>query len=243
MGLFDAKCPVSAREQEWIEESMHWFRTEFGDAPLTQPVVLPTVEFFPDCPPGPVTDIHAVVRQVCEYVTVDPKTIVVELHGGTGHADLARNVGLSYQSSGAAGHYRFEGGKSIISIDKAQAGNMVSLVATVAHELAHARLLGEGRILPTRSDHEPLTDLLTVYLGLGIFNANARFDFRASRIGDQGRSWWSTSNLGYLTEPMFGYGLACFAWLRGEIRPRWSRYLDTNPRAYLKRGLRHLESL
>ena len=241
MGLFDAKCPVSAGEQEWIEESMHWFRVEFGDAPLTRPVVLPTVEFFPDCRSDSTADIHAVVRQVCEYATVDPNTIVVELHGGTGHADLARNVGLAYQSSGAAGHYRFEGGKSIISIDRAQAGNMVSLIATIAHELAHARLLGEGRIIPTRPDQEPLTDLLTVYLGLGIFNANARFDFRTTKTDGRSRGGWSTSNLGYLTEPMFGYGLACFAWLRGEIRPRWSRYLDTNPRAYLKRGLYYLE--
>ncbi|GAA4473494.1 hypothetical protein [Phytohabitans houttuyneae] len=39
---------------------------------------------------------------------------------------------------------------------------------------------------------------------------------------------------------MYGYALARYAWLRGETDPAWSRYLDTNPRAYLKRGLRYL---
>jgi hypothetical protein len=37
-------------------------------------------------------------------------------------------------------------------------------VATVAHELGHARLLGEERVTGDRPDGEPLTDLATVYL-------------------------------------------------------------------------------
>jgi hypothetical protein len=41
---------------------------------------------------------------------------------------------------------------------------------------------------------------------------------------------------------MFGYGLACYARLRDERRPGWAKYLDTNPRAFMKRGLRHLEA-
>jgi hypothetical protein len=39
---------------------------------------------------------------------------------------------------------------------------------------------------------------------------------------------------------MFGYGLAHYSFLRGERRPGWRRYLDTNPRVYLRRGLRYL---
>jgi hypothetical protein len=66
-----------------------------------------------------------------------------------------------------------------------------------------------------RKDGEPLTDLLTVYLGMGILTANACFDF-ANTAGYQFRriGGWSTSRLGYLTEQMFGYGLARHAWLR-----------------------------
>ncbi len=86
-------------------------------------------------------------------------------------------------------------------------------------------------------DHEPLTDLLTVYFGLGIFTANTAFEYsRAQRGGPAHRL---SSRLGYLTEPM--YGLARYAWLRGEADPSWARYLDTNPRTFLKRGLRYVD--
>ncbi|HEY2825858.1 MAG TPA: hypothetical protein VGI83_09955 [Gemmatimonadales bacterium] len=88
-------------------------------------------------------------------------------------------------------------------------------------------------------DHEPLTDLLTVFTGFGIFAANAAFRFESSNSG------WRTRRLGYLTAPMFGYALACHAWLRGEAgsheQPRWARFLDTNPRGYFKQGTRFLE--
>jgi hypothetical protein len=40
---------------------------------------------------------------------------------------------------------------------------------------------------------------------------------------------------------MFGYGLARYAWLRGEADPGWARYVDTNPRTFVKRGLRYLK--
>jgi hypothetical protein len=122
----------------------------------------------------------------------------------------------------------------VIGIGRTLRATPGRLIATVAHELGHVRLLDEGRITADRADHEPLTDLLTVYLGLGIFTANARFDYR------QDNQRQTTSNLGYLTEPMFGYALACHAWLRNESRPDWLRHVDTNPRSYAKRGLRYL---
>jgi hypothetical protein len=43
-----------------------------------------------------------------------------------------------------------------------------------------------------------------------------------------------------MTEQMFGYALACYAAMRGEPDPSWARYLDTNPRVYMKHGIRYL---
>jgi hypothetical protein len=234
VALFGTKCPVDVREQNWIEESMNWFHAEFGEGPLRQALVLPTPDFFPDQYSGTGSEIGAVVARVCRHASVDPDMIMVEFYGDSGEAELARVAGLTVRTESTAGHYREEGGRAIIGIDETLAATPTRLVATIAHELGHVRLLGEGRITTDRRDHEALTDLLTVYLGFGIFTANACFDFSQ----DEGRR--STSRLGYLTEPMFGYGLACYAWLRGETRPNWAKYLDTNPRVYLKRGLRYL---
>ena len=234
MALFRVDCPVELREQRWIEQSMAWFYAEFGDEPLRRPVVLPTKEFFPGTYDGSISAIRAVIDRVCGYAQVDPGLIDVRCYGDSGEQDLANAVGLTVRSHSAAGHYQRVDGRAVIGIDQTLGSTPDRLVATAAHELSHVRLLDEGRISADRADHEPLTDLLTVFLGLGIFTANARLTYRR----DDRRS--STSTLGYLTEPMFGYGLACYAWLRSEQHPRWVRYLDTNPRAYCQRGLRYL---
>jgi hypothetical protein len=75
-------------------------------------------------------------------------------------------------------------------------------VATIAHELGHVILLGRGLMSPKTSDHEPMTDLLSVFLGLGIFNANSANRFK--HYQDERRSGWSMQRLGYLTEEIFG---------------------------------------
>jgi len=106
--------------------------------------------------------------------------------------------------------------------------------------VGHALLLSAGRGSSDRDDHEPLTDLLTVFFGLGVFTANAAFEYRREPRGDY--SHRRASRLGYLTEPMYGYGLARYAWLRGEVDPGWASYLDTNPRTFFKRGARYLAS-
>lgn len=105
------------------------------------------------------------------------------------------------------------------------------------HELCHERLLGEGHVTAEKADHEPLADHATVFFGFGIFTANAAFHF------EQNNQAWQTRRLGYLTQPIFGYALACYAWLRGEREPSWARHLHTNPRSYLKQGLAYLRQI
>jgi hypothetical protein len=84
-----------------------------------------------------------------------------------------------------------------------------------------------------------LTDLLTVFLGLGIFTANSAFKFNQWTGG--GKQGWEAKRLGYLTESMFGYALALFAWARGEDKPQWSKYLEGNVKYYFRSGLKYLE--
>jgi hypothetical protein len=65
----------------------------------------------------------------------------------------------------------------VIGIRDDQAARPVALVSTLAHELGHVLLLADGRISAQQQDHEPLTDLLTIFFGLGIFSANAAFEY------------------------------------------------------------------
>jgi hypothetical protein len=236
MAWWRPECPVRTVEQEWIDESMDWFVAEFGEDRLRGDVVLPNDDFFPGAYEGSPEDVERVVGLLCRHMSINRDRIEL-VHDPDDDADakaLADQVPLNSRFRGAAGHHVMRKGRSVIGIRSDQAAAPMALVATIAHELGHALLLGDERITADRADHEPLTDLLTVYYGLGIFTANAAFEFRNDR-----RSW-STNRLGYLTEPMYGYGLARYAWLRGEESPEWAGYLDTNPRTFLRQGLRYL---
>jgi hypothetical protein len=236
------RCPVDATEQAWIQESMQWFTAQFGDAPLTGPVVLPTPEFFPPPFTGSDDDVRAAVRRVAGYMGAATAITVAFTSDLADDQERLRALPVARDTRGAAGLYQQHDGSGVLTIDRSSVADPAVLLAVIAHELGHARLTGEHRISSGRKDQEPLADLLTVYLGMGIFTANAAFDFShagtspARRVGG-----WQTHRLGYLTEQMFGYGLACYARLRGEAKPGWARYLDTNPRVYLKHGLAYLD--
>jgi hypothetical protein len=229
---------VRPQEQAWIERSLDWLTAQFGRAVLLGEVLTPTDEHFPGVYAGSTEDVEDLVARLCAHMGVDRAGIELEHESDDIDPRLAGHVPLTTAWSGAAGHYRRHNGRAVIAIRDDLAARPMALVATVAHELGHARLIGEGRADPAAGDHEPLTDLLTVHFGLGIFGANAAFD-RFRRVRGE-FTYTHTSRLGYLTEPMFGYALARYAWLRGEPAPAWARFLDTNPRALLKQGLRYL---
>jgi hypothetical protein len=194
---------------------------------------------FPGEYSGSEQDIRDAVTRVCGYMQVDPGRVRVDFHAEARPGEVTDAIPVSASWSGAAGHYRTVDGKAVISLEESLGQTPLALIATVAHELAHERLLGEDRVRPDRADQEPLTDLLTVFLGFGVVTANAALEFSHSAEGRYSR--WSASRLGYLTEPMFGYALARYAWMRGEQDPDWADFVDTNPRAFLKKGLRFLK--
>jgi hypothetical protein len=233
-----AQCPVRPVERDWIDRSMTWLVEQFGDRRLHGDVMLPNDDCFPGVYRGTPDDVGRVLDRLCRHMGIDRDRVELEHYGRDENPELSAHVPLQTQSQGAAGHYRLRDGRPVIGIRDDQAARPMALVATLAHELGHLLLLGDGRVSAEREDGEPLTDLLTVFFGLGIFTANAAFEYTREARGQYG--YTRTARLGYLTEPMYGYGLARYAWLRGETEPAWARYLDTNPRTYLKQGLRYL---
>ncbi|MFI6623121.1 hypothetical protein [Streptomyces sp. NPDC050528] len=235
--LGSVRCPVGTAEEAWVEDNMAWLADQFEPEVRAERMVEPTAEFFPGAYAGSDEDIRRTVQRVCKRMRVDYGRLLVEVEP---YDDTERQtwlkMGLQYRSGGAVGHYRREGGRPVVAISQHLTRQPMALVATIAHELGHVLLLDEGRITTAqRPDHEQLTDLLTVHFGLGIFSANASFDFTRDSSG------WSRSQLGYLSEEIYGYALAVYAAARGEQQPpEWARYLDTNPRVYMKQGLRYL---
>src|SRR5262245_31383745 len=170
---FRPKCPIGPVEKDWIEERMAWLTRQFGLERLKDVrVILPTAEFFPERYEGRHQDVRVLLRRVCRYMDVDPDPIQLEFHAAQGPPPYAALLG-HYRVSGAAGTYERDYVPRI-SISEGILDDPHTVVATIAHELGHVHLLGDGRLTGDEIDHEPLTDLLTVFLGMGLFTANSR---------------------------------------------------------------------
>jgi hypothetical protein len=218
------RLPVRPAEREWIDRSLDRLLATFGEKRLRGTVMLPSDDFFPGVYRGTEPEVRDVVDRVRHHMGVDAAQVDVEIYQGDDDGLLA-HVPVTSRTRSAAGHHRIREGRSVVAIRADLGRRPMALVATAAHEFGHALL---------REPNEPLTDLLTVFCGVGVFAANAAFEHRRAD------GYLRTSRLGYLTVPMYGYALARYAWLRGESKPAWARYLDTNPRAFLGQGLRHL---
>jgi hypothetical protein len=231
---------VNDEQRVWLENAGAWLVKEF-DIQLSQvTIVLPTQEFFPDTYRGEEEDVRKLLHRVCSYMKVSPDRLSLELLPGEHHELRDHLPSFEASHKGAAGQYHDDGDTSRISLSADHLRDPMSLVAVIAHELGHVLLLADKKIARDRKDHEYLTDLLTVLLGLGIFTANSAFRFTQWTGGF--KQGWRVQRLGYLTEPMFAYALALFAWTRGETRPDWSKYLEGNIKHHLKPGLSYLKA-
>jgi hypothetical protein len=175
--------------------------------------------------------VHGLVDLVRAYLRIDPEEIAVVLYDRRTPPGFPPGMTVG---TGIAGHYHVRDGRGVIAIGYEHVNDPRRVVAVAAHELCHHKLLYRGLARADEKDHEPLTDLATVFFGLGVFTANAAFRF------SQGRGGWQRQQLGYMNQPMFGYALAYTARMRGDEDPAWSRYLDGNPRGYFRQASRYL---
>jgi hypothetical protein len=137
----------------------------------------------------------------------------------------------------AAGTYSEGDGKFEIRISRGQLHDPMSLVGTIAHELAHVRLLGENRISREAFDNELVTDLTVVFHGLGVFLANVPRNWQS----DNKR--WPGNDLvrpEYMSVPMFAYAMAIRSQMRFEPSHRWIKHLHPSARGEFKQAIRFL---
>ncbi|NUS00389.1 MAG: hypothetical protein HOV67_34635, partial [Kribbellaceae bacterium] len=201
----------------WIRMSMDWLIAEFGREVVLRPIVLPE-----DVIPAGYDGSQAAAAELCERVARR-----MDLRPG--------QCGLSFELDGVrspvrrmvvkeqSGRWIRGDGQNQIQLAPALAADPVALTAIYAHEAGHELLLGSGRItIARRPDHESLTDLITVFYGLGIFTANAAYE-RRPRPNGRGKQPLAR---GYLREAALSEALAHYAKLRGERHPTWDHHLD-----------------
>ena len=237
VGWFQPRCPVDAAAKQWIEDRLQWLAQEFGRDTFTRrAVILPTNEFFPDPIDGTKASVRKLLDQVCLFMDVDPGRVALDLFTNTQELWLVNDDG-KYLPTGAAGLYEEQIDKTVIRIETTELMDLSGLVGTMAHELAHLRLMGERRVTGDEYDNELLTDLTAAFHGFGIF------------LGNSPRNWdgqygnWPGTDLKrpeYMTLPMFAYVLAHSAWFRNERKPDWLSFLSFDLKPCFKQGLRYL---
>ncbi|HVN93152.1 MAG TPA: hypothetical protein VMT38_05630 [Terracidiphilus sp.] len=235
------KLPVNEEERQWVEDGFRRLKHLLGEKRMRAcEVVEPTDEFFPDPFDQSEAALERIFRRVCDYMGVDRSMVELAVIPDTN--DLVEMLPTySHNSDGPAGlhfgHSTDE--KPLIGIRQSLLKDPMAVVATAAHELGHVILLDGGHVSRNEEDMEPMTDLVTVYMGLGIFTANA--SHRYMKFQDDRREGWSVSRLGYLPEEVYGYALALFAKERGEINPKWTAHLATNVSVYFRRSVGWIE--
>jgi hypothetical protein len=229
-------CPCDSAAKEWIERSLQWLSRQFPSNIFTgRPLVLPTDEFFAKKYEPSREAAQELLSQICRFMGVTETRVALKfIHEPT--KVLFVNEDGDYLPP-PAGTYRRSWQRYVISVDTDQLYAPADLIGTMAHELAHARLRGEGRIRPNRYDEELLTDLTAFSLGFAIFLANW------PRAWISGFTKWPGTEFNkpaYMTAPMYGYALAHLAWFQGQPRPSWRKFLGSQVINDFKDACRYL---
>lgn len=227
LGLFKSNkgLPVDEERRKWLEHAFMYLLNQFDhDKVITRQVVVPTKKFFNYKFNGDKDETFALVNQIADTMEINPDKIQIEFFEGgiegfqTNTGDILY-MGQDENIQNPAGIYldKIESGKYLIALADNLFKDPENLIATIAHELGHIKLLGEKRL---DYNDEYLTDIVPLMFGLGIFNANTCFKFKTSTIG------WSHTTAGYLSQMDWGYLLALYAYMRHEDQPEWLKYLN-----------------
>lgn len=233
LSFFKPTCPVDSATKAWIERRFEWLTQEFGIQRLVEhKTMLPTQEFLPlnyDCTEDGIADL---MKRVADHMHVDHSTLDLNFY-----EDKAIGVDGT-MSPASAGLYTEIDGRYQIWLEVNCLDDPGGVIATLAHEIGHVILLGQKRIAPEAEDHEELTDLLSVFLGLGVFAANS--SLHETNIHGSGYSAWSVGNRGYLSMHAIGYALSLYTLARGQTHPEWLKHLRPDAKAYVCRGIRYI---
>jgi hypothetical protein len=166
---------------------------------VTQPLLQPTPQFFPDSWNRSVRGAYRLSRRLLVYAGLDDRDIDLLVFRTTAD-DVYRGAdGSSYPEGPehAAATYRGTSDEAHhFGIEVRQLLEDETLAAAMCHEVSHAFRAAQGLVVTTSAIEEQLTDLTTVYLGFGLLTLNGAYRYRTRRLvaGHE----WKQSTLGYL---------------------------------------------
>ena len=234
------KLPITKEDKIWVDEDLNWLRTEFGEEHFMEiRTVTPTKDFYDRTFDGTEKDAEFILKRTMELMNIRDTEIKleffsdqpIEMADGT---TLTTPADMNGSWDSASGTYQQTETETIISIERGQLKNTISLIGTISHELSHQILLGENRI---EENDEFLTDFTAITYGFGIFIGNSRFNF--SQFSTNGGFGWQSNGQGYLPEQIIAYSMA---WLSKERNEKidFSQHLNKSMKKYFKQSFEYL---
>lgn len=159
MSWFSPKLPVDSETKQWVDDGFEWMIDEFGPEVFhSVEILLPIEEHFPDVYSGSRASIRQMLNRICVYMEVDPELVEVRYFENEDSTRYHPLMADGETHGHTLGTYRMrKDGKHVISLDTSQAANPQMMAATIAHELGHVILHGEGRLEEGRADDELMT--------------------------------------------------------------------------------------
>ncbi|MGD0144516.1 MAG: hypothetical protein ABSC92_15290 [Rhizomicrobium sp.] len=240
--LFGQRSFLEPELESWQLDTWKSLLTHFGGMQRLQnsPLVVASREFFP---PTEATG-HERAQHVFECVKTQagmadwPCNLLAQPDGPNmrvGEFAILKFTG----GKAPLGTFAVDGNMPTVTYDPTSIKEPAVLVATLVHELAHYRLMAVRDDMPGGDEmHEFATDLMTAFLGFGLFGANRAFTF--SQHGDSISQGWQWSRQGYLRERDWAFALAVFLDLRGQMPETLKKLLKPHLYADLTKAARYL---
>ena len=173
--------PVTQTDKEWIENGLQLLADMFGDEYLRSlPTIIPDKRYFDHQFSGTEADAEFIFKRGAELMDIDTWEIKLMFYSDR---PIAYSPGIIETPSdnlkgewkGSAGQYVDKGlGQKEIWLKLEMLSDVLGMISTLSHELAHYKLLGEHRM---ETNDEYLTDLTVIAFGFGIFMSNSYFKF------------------------------------------------------------------
>lgn len=234
--------PVTENDRKWIEQSLVFLAGIFEPIYFkTLSTITPDKQYFDRDFTGTEADAAYIFERLVTIMHINAWEIRLMFSAGK-HTSVIDNIvatpsgGLQESWSGSSSKYVNNGlGHKEIWLDTSLLKDSIKLIATLSHELAHYKLLGEYRM---EENDELLTDLTAVAFGFGIFKGNSYFKF--SQWTSNSRQGWQMQKNGYLPEQVIAYAMAWLAHYRKED-VSWKKYLNKTMRKYFEQSYRYIE--
>ncbi|PUB80784.1 MAG: hypothetical protein DBP02_20195 [gamma proteobacterium symbiont of Ctena orbiculata] len=239
------KKPLLSEENILFQiECFKWLLTHFGgdDFYKEARLVLPTRDFFPATVDSKEAAAKATLKQVRKYAGMENWPVKLQVQEKDPNLHVAPTLVVRNAEQNPLGTFSVnDNNEATITYNPKIVADPTQMVATFANEISHY-LTGTAPELPPGGwvNWELATDIGATFLGFGIFQANAAFNFRQYTSVDT--VGWQTSGGGYLTEAEHSYSLAIFLRLK-TIEPEYALpHCDSNLKEYLKMALAELDA-